>query len=244
MTDYKITEINNNIKLYQPDGGLPFGTDALLLSGFVRRQKKASCVELGSGTGVISLLMLKREKAKSSLCLEIQEEYHRAALLNAVTNGLKGRLIPKHCDVTEYSTEERYDTVVTNPPYFVTDGRQSPDIKRLTARHEIKGGIADFCKAASRLLRYGGLFYAVYRPERLSELICAMRDNRIEPKRMTMVYEDRNHIPCLVLAEGKFGGSPGMFMTPPFFIRENGEYSEEYKYQTENGDFDDRYYIR
>ncbi len=244
MTNYTYTEINNNITLCQPVGGLSFSTDALLLAAFVRRSRNSTCVELGSGTGVISMLLLKRDKIKTSLALEIQPEYHEVAKINAQNNDLVDRLLPELCDVTEYTTPERYDTVVTNPPYFVVHDRHSPDIKRLTARHEIKGGIADFCKSASKLLRYGGLLYVVYRPDRLSELVTSMRDNRIEPKRMTLVYEDDKHPPCLVLCEGKFGGSQGLYMTPPFMIRRNGEYSEEYRYQNENGDLDERYYSR
>jgi len=246
MTEYTIININNDIKLAQPHGGLAYGTDALLLAAFTRRQKNASAVELGSGTGVISMLMLKRDKIASSRCIEIQSDYHEIACINAELNGLSGRMEPICADASKYTTDERFDVLFTNPPYMVTSGKPSPDIKRLTARHEVSGGINEFCKAAARLLRYGGQFYAVYRPERLCDLLCAMRDNRIEPKRLTTVYEDREHQPCLTLIEGRLGGQPGLFCTPPFFIRESvgGDYSAEYKFQYENGDFDERYYLR
>jgi len=245
MENYTLTEINNGIKLYQPHGGLAFGTDALLLASFVRRQKNASCVELGSGTGVISLLMLARGKIRCTRGIEIQPDYYEVSKLNAEVNGMTDRFEPILCDAVQYSTTERYDVVYSNPPYLEVTGKESPDIKRDTARREISGGIADFSAAAAKLLRYGGLFCVVYRPERLTELMYSMRSNKIEPKRLTMVYEDTAHTPCLVLVEGRLGGAPGLYATPPFFIRSaDGGYSDEYKYQIENGDFDERYYCR
>ena len=244
MMKETITSINDRLQLVQPEGGLPFGTDALLLAGFMRRMKNASGAELGAGSGVISLLLLTREKLGSSLALEIQPVYCEAMRRNASLNGLEGRLFPTEGDVTDYRSSEKFDVVFANPPYLAVTGVPSPDLKRQTARQEVAGGIVEFCRAASRLLKYGGLFYVVYRPERLGILMEALRDSRIEPKRMTLVYEDAAHAPCLVLTEGKLGASPGLYMTPPFFIHSGGGYSAEYEYQYENGDFDERYYTR
>ena len=115
------------------------------------------------------------------------------------------------------------------------------------SRHEMNGGISDFAAAAAKLLKYGGLFYAVYRPDRLSELLCACAENGLEPKRMTLVYPTENHVPCLVLLEAKKNGGHGIFVTKPLIIYQSGKpqtnenYTDDMKYIYENGAFHELY---
>ena len=108
------------------------------------------------------------------------------------------------------------------------------------ARHEIFGGIGDFCSAAKRLLKYGGSFVAVYRPDRLCDLLSEMRNAGIEPKRMTFVTANTKSEPSMVLVEGRLGGKCGLFVTPNLILYKDGtntEYTDDMKFIMENGSF-------
>ena len=240
----RIDEVNDKLKLIQDISGLTFGTDALLLAGYIKGKYKNS-VELGGGTGIISMLVLTREKVQKVTCVEIQESFCDLIGRNAEMNGLSDRLFVKQADVRELPRSGEYDMVFTNPPYMKTDsGRANITDKKNIARHEVAGNIDDFCSAASGLLRYGGTFYAVYRPDRLVDLICAMRSARIEPKRLTEVIADTLSSPSMVLVEGRRGGKGGMSLTPPLVIYSDGnhsEYSPDMKYILENGSFPTRF---
>jgi tRNA1(Val) A37 N6-methylase TrmN6 len=109
--------------------------------------------------------------------------------------------------------------VFTNPPYMKSDSGKSNILdKKAIARHEINGDIRDFCKAAKKKLKYGGAFYAVYRPDRLADILLAMRENQLEPKRMTFVHSDISSRPSMVLVEAQKGASPSMVITPPLVL--------------------------
>ena len=236
--------VNDALSLIQESGGLKFGTDALLLAGYVTGKYKIGA-ELGAGTGIITMLLLTREKLSSALCLEVQEEYARLTEKNASLNGLTDKITTVCADIREYPAEAVYELVYTNPPYMkTTSGKASTLDKKNIARHEVNGDIADFLESARKLLKYGGAFYAVYRPDRLTDLITAMRNAEIEPKRMTFVHANTEKEPSMVLVEGKRGGKSGMILTPPLIIyksSENQEYSDDMNYIMENGVFPDRF---
>ena len=119
--------------------------------------------------------------------------------------------------------------------------------KKNIARHEVHGSIADFCLAAKRILKFGGAFYAVYRPDRLPDLIAAMRDSGIEPKRMTFVMADATSIPSMLLVEGKRGGKGGLRMTRPLIIykdESHTEYGPDMNYIMEKGNFPEDFTLR
>ena len=236
--------VNDALSLIQESGGLKFGTDALLLAGFVSGKYKKG-VELGSGTGIITMLLLSREKLSSALCIEVQEEYARLTERNAELNGLVDRMAVACADIREYPADAEYDLVYTNPPYMkTTSGKASSLDKKNIARHEVNGDISDFLLSANKLLKYGGSFYAVYRPDRLADLMTAMRDRQIEPKRMTFVHANTEKEPSMVLVEGKRGGKAGLILTPPLIIYKNTqnlEYSDEMNFIMENGVFPDRF---
>jgi tRNA1Val (adenine37-N6)-methyltransferase len=119
-------------------------------------------------------------------------------------------------------------------------GRANVTDAKNVARHEVFGGIGDFCEAAKRLLKYGGTFAVVYRPDRLCDLIAEMRRCSIEPKRMTFVHANAASEPSMVLIEGRLGGKCGLFTTPPLLIYKDGknsEYSDDMKYIMEMGSF-------
>ena len=236
--------VNDDISLIQKKDGLTFGTDALLLSGYVFGKYKRG-LELGGGTGIISMLLLTRGKLESCDALEVQEEYAELISRNAEHNGLSERLRAIHIDAREYKDTDGYDLVFTNPPYMKTDsGKRNYTDSKNIARHEVYGTIYDFLEAAKRLLKFGGAFYAVYRPDRLIDLISAMRENKIEPKRMTFVHADLKSEPSMVLIEGRLGGKSGARVTAPLIIYEDSEhtkYTSEMDYIMENGVFSDTF---
>ena len=122
----------------------------------------------------------------------------------------------------------------------VIPGKENLSEKKNIARHEVMGDISDFCKCAARILKFGGSFLCVYRPDRLCDLICAMRDSRLEPKRMTFVHADTDSEPSMVLIEAKAGAKSGMTLTRPLIIykdKAHAAYSEDMEYILECGNF-------
>ena len=243
-TEERLDVVNDGVRLIQRKEGLTFGTDALLLAGYVQGRGKI-CAELGGGTGIISLLLVSRQKAKRVYVYEIQERYAELIRRNAGLNGMEEEIRVVCSDIREASSEDtsgEVDIVFSNPPYMRKgSGRVNLHDEKTVARHEVFGDIEDFCRAGSRLLKYGGDFYVVYPPDRLAELFDGMKKNAVEPKRMTLIYPDESHRPCLVLVMGKKGGKAGMTLTPPFFIKRGGASSTEYQYVMDHGDFDELY---
>lgn len=232
--------VNDDLRLIQDTDGLTFGTDALLLAGFINGKYKRGC-EIGSGSGIITMLLLTRKKLEHAVALEVQEEYVALTRRNAEMNGLCDVMETVHTDVRNYTSDTEFDLVYTNPPYMKTDsGKKNLAEKKNIARHEVYGGIGDFCSGARKMLKFGGNFAAVYRTDRLIDLFCAMRDNDIEPKRLTFVYADTESEPSMALIEGKAGGKSGLLLTKPLIIYKDQEhkvYTDDMNYIMENGRF-------
>ena len=229
-----ITDVNDGIRLIQNKNGLTYGTDAYLLSAFVKARPYGTAAEIGSGSGIISLLLAARRKFSHIYALEVQEYYASLTGRNAVLNGLDGTVEALHVDAREFKTE--CDTVLMNPPYMKTEsGRRNADDGKYAARHEVHGDVRELCGAASRILKYGGDFYAVYRPDRMADFVCAMRESGIEPKTLCFVYQSVSHQPCLMLISGKKGGKSGMTLLRPLILTENGEQTEDVKKIYESG---------
>lgn len=232
--------VNEGLSLIQETDGLTFGTDALLLAGYINGKYKRGC-EFGSGSGIISMLLVTREKLDSTVALEVQADYAALTSRNAALNGLEAKIKTVNSDIREYKPEAEFDIIYTNPPYMKTDsGKKNIEEKKNIARHEVCGDIYDFCKSARRMLKFGGCFAAVYRTDRLIDLIDAMRSTKIEPKRITFVHADTDSEPSMALVEGKAGGKCGLLLTKPLIIykdKSHGEYSDDMKYIMENGSF-------
>ncbi len=223
----ELHSVNEGLRLIQKKNGLKYGTDALLLAAFIGRHGEgATAIELGSGTGIISLLCLARNQIGSVTALEVQPEYAALTERNAKENGLETRLRAVCSDLRDYPGNEQADLIFTNPPYMKANcGKQNRFEEKYIARHEAKGTIEDFCTCGASMLKYGGKFYVVYRPDRMADLICAMRNARLEPKRILFVSQTADHAPCLVLIEGKKGAASGA-VVPKSFILMNADGSE------------------
>ena len=236
----RLDYVNDNIELIQNKEGLTFGTDALLLAGYIDGKFKSG-IELGGGTGIISMLLLTRNKVQNMTCLEIQEEYAELIARNAEHNLLSERLSSIHTDLREYTPTEECDLVFSNPPYMKTDsGKANLSDKKNIARHEVAGTIYDFCMFGSKMLKYGGSFAIVYRTDRLIDLIDALRASKLEPKRMTFVHANSEKEPSMVLIEAKKGGKCGLKVTRPLILYKdinNKDYTADMNYIMENGSF-------
>lgn len=241
----KIETVNENIKLISKKDGLNFGTDAYLLAAYVARSPSALAVDLGSGTGILPLLLLARKKIKKAVALEVQESFCDLIERNAALNEMSDKIETLHSDVRELPSStlpsECADLVLSNPPYMTVDsGKANTSDAKFIARHEVLGDISDFCRAASSLLKYGGKFYCVYRPDRLVDLICAMRTHKLEPKRMTLVHATASSAPSMVLAEAKKGAAPSLILTRPLILTDaEGNQTEDARRIYEIGSFED-----
>ncbi len=220
----RVDRVNCDITLIQNRNGLTFGTDAYLLAAYMGELKSEHALELGGGTGVISLLLAARGHVRRISVLEIQPEFCRLIERNASANSLGERLSVIRADLREVKADTlggEADTVFTNPPYMRSDsGKRNEHDEKYIARHEVFGGIYDFCQAADRLLKFGGRFYCVWRPDRLIDLIDALRKSHLEPKRMTFVHADKDTGPSMVLVEAKKGAAPSLIMTPPLMLHD------------------------
>lgn len=206
----------NGITLAQEGGAFRLGTDSLLLADFLTLPPGAAVADLGSGCGTLGLLLCARDAACRVTGVELDERAHRAALENIAKNGLEARMTALLGDVREIRSilpAGSFDCVLANPPYFPA-GSGKVSRKSGMARSEETLPLEQLCRAAAWLLRTGGRFALVHRPERLCDVICAMRAGGVEPKRLRLVRHTASSPVCLVLLEGRRGGRPGLRMEP------------------------------
>ena len=210
--EYVPSPITETVILTERKNGFRMGTDSVLLSKFVSSTPMEKGVDLGTGSGVIPLLLLSENKCKEMCGIEVQEGLYHLAKYNAKTNGMKDRFFPLHGDIREIKKlypPESADFVTLNPPYFKRGtGKESITEEKLIARHEMNGVIGDFCASASYCLKFGGKFFAVFRADRLTELLYAMRDSKIEPKHIELIYKG-NKVET-VLVKGIKGAKEGL----------------------------------
>ena len=230
--------VNENIRLIQKKDGLTFGTDAYLLAAFMRTAKNARALELGGGTGIISLLCASKGKFKEIYIAEVQEDFAQLCKRNASLNGYEDSVKTLCADVRDLKADDlggELDIVFSNPPYMRSDsGKRNEHDAKFIARHEVRGSIDDFCEAAGRLLKFGGLFYCVYRPDRMTDLLAAMKSQKLEPKRLTFVCADSETAPSMMLIEAKKGGSTGLKLTRPLFLHNSDKDKSGKRSETED----------
>lgn len=220
--------------LFQDAAPMRLTTDSVLLADFAAVRGGEKGADLGCGSGLLMLLLLRRESDLHMAGLEIQPEALRLAEENLRINGLLERAELVCGDLRE--TVKRlpnggFDFVISNPPYFPPEsGRMPPDGARETARGETALKLPELCAAASRLCRSGGRIFLCHRPERLVSLLQEMRAHHLEPKRVRFVHHDLHAPASLLLLEGRKDGKPGLSVEAPFLIRgEDGAETEEYR---------------
>ncbi|MCH5206167.1 MAG: methyltransferase [Oscillospiraceae bacterium] len=222
-----------NLKMFVSDDHR-FGTDAFLLAYYANIHKNDVVCDLCTGCGIIPLIFCKNAPPKLVYAMDIQEEAIELLKSSVAENSLENAVKPILCDLREIPQSvlkyETVDVVTANPPYMTGgSGYEKTSRAQAIARHELMCNIDDVCKAAAKLLKYGGLLKMCHRPERLSDVICAMRENKLEPKSITFVHNDINDKPWLFLISGKKGAAPGMTVEKPMVLL-NGDktYTEEY----------------
>jgi len=224
--------VSGSLKIIQKKDGYRFSLDPVLLCAFAKFKNKEIVVDLGTGGGVIPLILASRHPALRIYGVEIQPGMADRARRSIILNNLEDKVEIVRGDVrriTHYLAPDTCDAVLSNPPYrHLETGRLSLDSERIVARHEVEGGICDFLQAARILLKTGGRYYMVHLPERLSEIISEMRKMQLEPKRIRFIHSRKEEDARIVLIEGRKGGGGGLIVDPPLFIYEGEDYTSEY----------------
>ena len=231
-----------DLKIIQNTKGFCFGIDAVLLSDFSKNIKKnAKVLDLGTGTGIISILLCGKTKLEKIIGVEVQKEVADMAKRSSKLNNLENKfeIINENIiNLDKIYERKSFDVIVTNPPYKKENtGIVNEEEKKLISRHEVLAKLEDYIKVSNKLLKDKGEFYMVHRPERLVDIISHMRQYKIEPKEIRFVCSHENEPPKLVLIKGVKSGKPFLKFKENLYIYENnGNYTEEiYKiYNKEN----------
>ena len=206
--------------------------DAVLLSGFAAARAGERVLDLGTGTGIIPILMEAKTEGEAFVGLEIQEEVADMAARSVALNHLEAKISIRTGDIKEASAifgGASFDVVTCNPPYMAGGhGLANPEAPKAIARHEVKCTFEDVASQAARLLKPGGNFYLVHRPFRLAEIMVTLSRYKLEPKRMQLVYPFVDKEPNMVLLEANRGGRSRMSVEKPLIVyREPGIYTDE-----------------
>lgn len=222
----------DGLRIIQDPALFCFGMDSVLLTGFVNVKKSEAVLDLGTGTGVIPILLTAKFRDARYEGLEIRPESVDMAQRSVMLNGL-GHMVTvtqgdiKHCDLLYKPSS--FDVVTSNPPYMKRgSGLLNDSDPKASARHELLCNLDDVVMSASRLLKPQGRFYMVHRPHRLTDIICALRANKLEPKRLRFVVSRSGEKPCMLLTEAVRGGKPETTVLPELVIyKPDGTYTEE-----------------
>ncbi len=222
----------NEYLIFQHPGRFCFGMDAVLLSGFVRIKQGSLVLDLGTGTGILPILMEAKTKGRHFTGLEIQEESADMAARSVAVNGLSEKIEICVGDIKEAGRlfgAASFDAVTSNPPYMTAEhGLQNPELPKAIARHEVLCTLEDVVREAAYVLKPQGTFFMVHRPFRLAEIIRTLSAYGLELKRMRMVHPYVDKEPNMVLLEACKGGRPRVTVEPPLIVfREPGVYHED-----------------
>ena len=224
----------SGLRIIQDPERFCFGMDAVLLSGFVKAKRGDELLDLGTGTGILPLLLSAKTQCGHLTGLEIQEESADMARRSVALNHLEEKISIVTGDLKEAGTifaPASFDCITCNPPYMIGNhGIQNPEAPKAIARHEILCTFEDVAAAAEKLLKSGGKFFLVHRPFRLAEIIVTLTKHKLEPKRMRLVYPFADKEPNMVLIEAVRGGNSRMTVEAPLILFEApGVYSQEIK---------------
>jgi tRNA1Val (adenine37-N6)-methyltransferase len=222
------------LKILQKKGGYRFSIDAVILGHHIPLKDMDVGVDLGTGCGIIPLILAHRSSSARLYGIEVQEGLADLASQNVRLNHMEDRITIVHGDMKDFRSYLEpgvADVVFSNPPYRkVLSGRMNPDPERAVARHEIKGALSDVLSVAEKLLRPSGRVSVIYPSERIADLLTRMRAFRLEPKRLRLVHSRPDSDAELVLAEGLKYGNPGVKVVPPLIVhKQDGSYTDELK---------------
>ena len=223
-----------DIQLYQPAKGYRFSVDALLLFEFVDLKTVRNIADLGAGSGIVGILLAKKYPHSQVTLFELQESLVSLAEKNSVLNHVNDRVKVVKCDLRKralLSSPSRFDLVVSNPPFRACkSGLLNSEEERAIARHEIMLKLDELADAAAAALKIRGRFCLIHHPNRLAELIVALKKREMEPKRLRFVHSSPATEAKMVLVEAVKGGRAGLKVeTPSYIYNEDGSYSNEMK---------------
>lgn len=222
----------NHYKIIQNTKKFCFGMDAVLLSGFAKVKEGETALDLGTGTGIIPILLEAKTKGKHFSALEIQEESAFMAKRSVELNNLQDKIDIIIGDIKEASKifgAASFDVITTNPPYMTDNhGLVNPNKEKAIARHELLCSLEDVIRESAKILKTNGRFYMVHRPFRLAEIIVTMEKYKLEPKHMCFVHPYINKEPNMVLIEAMKGAKPRVTIDAPLIVyKEPGVYTDE-----------------
>jgi tRNA1Val (adenine37-N6)-methyltransferase len=226
------TLFEGKLSVIQSKAGYRFSIDSLLLARFAVVRKGNRVIDLGTGNGVVALILASSEPSLKITGLEIQGEMVERAARSAALNGLSDRVSIVQGDVRAPEgifSAGSFDIAVCNPPYRrLASGRINPNGEKRVARHEIKANLSDFVRAAAYWLGRGGAMAVVYPATRMTDLMQTMREEALEPKRVRLVHSFESSEAALVMTEGIKQARGGLKIMPPLVV-----YTEERKYTPE-----------
>ena len=232
MINERIDDLmRDGLKLIQNTDIFCFGMDAVLLSTYAKAGKNDRVLDLGTGNGIIPVLMQSKNPGSTYIALEIQENSADLAIRNVELNNLSDRISVVKGDIKEASRlfgEASFNVVTSNPPYMNENhGIVNPDSAKAIARHEILCSLEDVVREAGRCLKSKGKMYMVHRPNRLVDIFDTMRRHHLEPKRMRLVYPYVNKAANMVLIEAVKGGNSQLIVEEPLIVyKEDGNYTD------------------
>ena len=228
----RVDDLQNGFYVIQNQSKFCFGMDAVLLSGFARIRKGDHVLDMGTGTGIIPILLKSKTKGEHFTGLEIQEECADMATRSVQYNGLESAVDIVCGDIKEAAGifgAASFDVVTSNPPYMIgAHGLQNPYMAKAIARHEVLCTLEDVVSQASKVLKDRGRFFMVHRPFRLAEIFSVLTRYKLEPKRMQLVYPYIDREPNMVLIEALKGGNSRITVEKPLIVYEKpGVYTKD-----------------
>ncbi len=231
-SDERLDDLQNGYKIIQHPDKFCFGMDAVLLSNYAKVKPGEKCLDLGTGTGIIPILLAAKTKGEHFTGLEIQPGSVEMATRSVRYNNLENRIDIVEGDIKEATAifgPSTMQVVTSNPPYMTNHhGLKNPTDAKAIARHEVLCSLEDVISQTARVLVPGGRCYFVHRPFRLVEIFTLMKQYKLEPKRMRLVYPYKDREPNMVLIEGVRGGGPQLTVEAPLIVYEApGVYTQE-----------------
>lgn len=222
----------NGLRIIQNKKWFCFGMDAVLLTNYCDIKNNSIIADLGTGTGIIPILLSGKRNYSKAYALEIQQEVAEMAGRSVALNDLQDKIEILNIDLKEaldYLEPNSFDAVISNPPYKLTNsGIINPTDKKAISRHEIKCSLEDVISTAAALLKQYGRFYMVHRPDRLADIMCLLRKYRLEPKQIRLVHPRVSAKPNMVLIRASKNGNPELKFDPPLYIYDDeGNYTDD-----------------
>jgi len=231
--DERLDELfNGRLRIIQKKAGYRFSIDAILLAHFASQLSADSIIDLGTGSGIIPLILARKMTASTIVGVEVQETMADMAKRTIALNGYAERVSILHKDLRDLHkcfSSSSFDLVISNPPYYpVKNGRINPDEQKAIARHEIMAKAEDVISISHYLVKPAGLVVIIFPAKRLSDLLCSLQACDLKPELLQIIYSRKHDEGRLVIVESCKGGNPELEIKKPFFVYETeGVYSEE-----------------